>query len=158
MKIDSKMRRIQQKYRNEISLKNKKGKNAIEVICIIFFIILLIYFGAEFPIIESDYNQFTEIEDFEKRWMTVTRLIDDDIKNSSSEYVGIAIDFKPKPIKIIIKTSLEKLKLNDDDNLNEYINIANEKIMTYIENDSYEIIVTGKNKEEITSKVFTNDS
>lgn len=95
--------------------------------------------------------------------MDVTLEIDDTLKNSSVEYTGVAIDFSPEPIKIILKTSFEKSNINGDDHLNELISVANENINLYNlpallkENETYEIIVIGKNKEEITRKIFRNN-
>lgn len=67
MKIDSKMIRIQQKYKAEIEAKNNKEKNALEVDSVIFFIILLLFFGVKFTYFEDDAIQPIAADDFQKR-------------------------------------------------------------------------------------------
>ncbi|WP_226530252.1 hypothetical protein [Metabacillus niabensis] len=162
MKVDSKMREIQRKYKTEIEAKNKKGKDALVVASIIFFMILLLFFGVKFPYFEEDAIQPVPPYDYQKKWMDVTQEIDDTLKNNS-EYTGIAIDFSPEPIKIIVKTSFEKTNVMGDDHLNELISIANESITSnnlpalLKENETYEIIIIGNNKEEITRATFHND-
>lgn len=162
MKIDSKMRRVQQKYKTEIEAKNKKGKDALVVASIIFFMILLLFFGVKFAYFEEVAIKPIATDDFQKKWMDVTLEIDDTLKDSS-EYKGIAIDFSPEPIKIILKTSFDTTHIMDDDHLNELISIANESITSknlpasLKENQTYEIIVIGKNREEITRGTFRND-
>lgn len=92
--------------------------------------------------------------------MGVTIEIDDALKKNTDEYTGIAIDFNPKPIKIVIKTSFENNNINDDENQKKLINIANELVVsnnlpsTLRANETYEIIILSKNKEEITRKEF----
>ncbi|HZH61602.1 MAG TPA: hypothetical protein VEY70_18930 [Metabacillus sp.] len=159
MKIDSKMRKIQQKYRDEIKFKNKQGKHAFEAAGVIFLFFLLLFVGIKFNFFDSDGIQPIPVDDFENRWMYVIPQIDDSLKNSSSVYTGIAIDFNPLPIKIILKTSFQKSKINDENILNELINLANENIKSNnlpASNETYEIIVIGSNNEEITRKVFNN--
>ncbi|MBU7592869.1 hypothetical protein [Metabacillus halosaccharovorans] len=162
MKIDPKMRRIQQKYKTEIEAKNQKGKDTLVVASIIFFMILLLFFGVKFADFEEDAIKPIATDDFQKKWMDVTLEIDDTLKDSS-EYKGIAIDFSPEPIKIILKTSFDKTHIMGDDHLNELISIANESITSknlpasLKENQTYEIIVIGKNREEITRGTFRND-
>ncbi|MCV9884347.1 hypothetical protein [Metabacillus halosaccharovorans] len=162
MKIDSKMRRIQQKYKIKIEAKNKKGKDALVVASIILFIILLLFFEVKFPYFEEDAIKPVATDDYQKKWMDVTQEIDDTLKDNS-EYTGIAIDFSPEPIKLILKTSFEKTNVMGNDHLNELISIANESITSnnlpasLKENETYKIIVTGKNKEEIARGTFRND-
>lgn len=69
---------------------------------------MLLFFGVKFTYFEDDAIQPIAADDFQKRWMDVTLEIDDTLKNSSVEYTGVAIDFSPEPIKIILKTSFEK--------------------------------------------------
>jgi len=159
MKIDSKMRKIQQKYRKEIRFKNKQGKHAFEAAGVIFLFFLLLFVGIKFNFFDSDSIQPIPDNDFENKWMYVIPQIDDSLKNSSSDYTGIAIDFNPQPIKIILKNSFQKPKINDENILNELINLANKNIKSNnlpASNETYEIIVIGRNKEEIIRKIFTN--
>jgi|GEM_PF-5191232 len=159
MKIDSKMRKIQQKYRKEIRFKNKQGKHAFEAAGVIFLFFLLLFVGIKFNFFDSDSIQPIPDNDFENKWMYVIPQIDDSLKNSSSDYTGIAIDFNPQPIKIILKNSFQKPKINDENILNELINLANKNIKSNnlpASNETYEIIVIGRNKEEITREIFTN--
>lgn len=164
MKIDPKMRRIQQKYRKIIEQKNQKKRHFVEAVLVIFFIILFIQLNEYFAFqtIFHNYrdNSVREIDAYESRWMGVTRQIDDTLKNTGDEYIGIAIDFNPKPIKYILKTSFHETNLKVNENLNDLITVTNEIIKSnhlptlLKENETYEIIVTGKNKDELARKVF----
>ncbi|WP_026560593.1 hypothetical protein [Bacillus sp. J37] len=160
MKIDSKMRRIQQKYKTEIEARNKKGRDALVVASIILFLILLLFLGV--PNFEKDANKPVATDDYQKKWMDVTQEIDNTLKDNN-EYTGIAIDFNPEPIKLILKTSLKKTNGMGDDHLNELMSIANESITSnnlpalLEENETYEIVIIGKNREEITRGTFRND-
>jgi len=162
MKIDSKMRRIKQKYKTVIEAKNQKGRDTLVVASIIFFMILQLFFGVKFPYFEEDAFKPIATDDYQKKWMDVTQEIDHTLKDNS-EYTGIAIDFSPEPIKLILKSSFKKTNVMGNDHLNELISIANESITSnnlpasLKENETYKIIVTGKNRQEIARGTFRND-
>ncbi|MEK3808071.1 hypothetical protein MHB63_16245 [Bacillus sp. FSL H8-0547] len=129
MNKDSKMRKIQQKYRNDIEFKSSKRKNGAEAVIIVFLFIFLLYFGTQFSVSEPGGIQPLQASDVEGNWMEVTIVIDDALKTSNKEYTGIAIDFNPKPIRIILKTSLKNTNLQGDD-LNKLIGAANEYVVS----------------------------
>ncbi|MGX1193020.1 hypothetical protein [Metabacillus sp. SLBN-84] len=159
---DSKMRKIQQKYRNDIELKSSEQKSGVEAVLIIFSFIFLLYLVTKFTVTEFEGIQPIQANDVEANWMEVTVEIDDALKKNNDEYTGIAIDFNPEPLKIIIKTSLKKTNLQGDENLNTVISAANEYVVSnnlpalLQATDTYEIIVLSKNKEEIARKEFDN--
>jgi hypothetical protein len=94
--------------------------------------------------------------------MLVASKIDKKLKMTNDQYTGIAIDFNPEPIRYFLKTSIQESNLYTDDSLNEMINLANEIIKSsnlpslLKENETYEIIVKGKNKQELIRKAFHN--
>ncbi|MGP1910672.1 hypothetical protein ACTSEZ_21285 [Metabacillus sp. JX24] len=154
------LRRVQQKYRDEKHFKKNKTRNTVEAVIIIFSFIFLLYLGTKLTFTESEGIQQLQANDVEGIWMGVTIEIDDALKKNTDEYTGIAIDFNPKPIKILIKTSNENNNLNEDENLKKLINIANEFVVvnnlpsTLQANETYDIIILSKNKEEIMRKEF----
>lgn len=169
MKIDLKKRNVQQKYKEKIAQKKEGKKHSIEVILVAFSIILLLMLNGKYSEYSKSSNYFEdpsiEFDDFEKsqrqfKWMEVIPKIDNKLKGTNSKYRGITIDFNPKSIKYFLNTSIQESNSDTEEDINELINTANQFIKSnnlstlLKENETYEIIVRGKNKKELKRKVF----
>ncbi|MBD7936569.1 hypothetical protein H9655_05980 [Cytobacillus sp. Sa5YUA1] len=81
--------------------------------------------------------------------------MDGKLKVNYAQYTGIAIDFNPKPIKYILKTSIQDSDLDNDQHLSELIKDANaiiesNKLPNLLQEDeTYEIIVRGIDNDEL---------
>jgi hypothetical protein len=102
--------------------------------------------------------------DFEKsykqsKWLSVSSEIDEQLKKQSDEYTGVAVDFHPKPVKYILKSSFTKSNY-DGAELERWIQLTNEIIESndlpdlLKEGESYEIRARGKDKKILLSNSF----
>ncbi|WP_070119557.1 hypothetical protein [Bacillus marinisedimentorum] len=153
MKVDVvKKRKIQQKYREKMKMKKVGPKDLLEAVVVISCLFIVMT-----PIIfmEEDYVN-SSIED---KWMRVIPAIDNELI-SASYYTGVAIDFNPKPIKIIVRTNISDTGLNAEKTQGELINVVNNiiklnKLPTLLEKDeTYEIIIEGTKYKELKREVY----
>jgi hypothetical protein len=102
--------------------------------------------------------------DFEKsyihsKWLSASSEIDERLKKESDEYAGIAVDFHPKPVKYILKSSYSKSNYDGAD-LEHWVQLTNNVIKSknlpelLKEGEAYEIRVRGKDKKVLESKSF----
>jgi hypothetical protein len=102
--------------------------------------------------------------DFEKsyihsKWLSASSEIDERLKKESDEYAGIAVDFHPKPVKYILKSSYSKSNYDGAD-LEHWVQLTNNVIKSknlpelLKEGESYVIRVRGKDKKGLESKSF----
>ncbi|KKI93494.1 hypothetical protein WQ54_04510 [Bacillus sp. SA1-12] len=161
MKFNSKMRRVQQNYREAIEQNGKKKKHTVEaviVICLLGSLVLLSELvGGHFKITDSDQMFVESKADDESNWMRILPEIDNNLNQLTDEYKGISIDFNPKPIKYIVRTSFQDPY---NEKVNELVNVSNEIIKSHNlpalqkEKKTYEIIVIGKSNVELTRGMF----
>jgi hypothetical protein len=102
--------------------------------------------------------------DFEKsykqsKWLSASSEIDEQLRKESDEYSGLAVDFHPKPVKYILKSSFTKSNY-DGAELERWIQLTNEIIESndlpdlLKEGESYEIRIRGKDKKILLSNSF----
>ncbi|MCM3325085.1 MULTISPECIES: hypothetical protein [Cytobacillus] len=160
MRIDSKKRRVQQKYKEIIELKKQERKHTIEVLIAIFLIVFLSFLNGENANVFNFNSSAVEVGHPENKWIEVVSKMDEKLKVNYAQYTGIAIDFNPKPIKYILKTSIQDSDLDNDQHLGELIKDANaiiesSKLPNLLQEDeTYEIIVRGIDNDELARKGF----
>lgn len=102
--------------------------------------------------------------DFEKsysqsKWLSASSEIDKQLKKESDEYTGVAVDFHPKPIKYILKSSFTKSNY-DGAKLERWVQLTKDIIESndlpdlLKEGESYEIRIRGKDKKILLSNSF----
>lgn len=97
--------------------------------------------------------------EIERKWMSVAPEIDKELKSLSNKYTGIAIDFNPKPIKYILKTSYSNMEFDGEES-EKWIDLANKIIVSNNLSDllkrdeTYEIKITDTNNEVLQSEIF----
>ncbi|MED4534372.1 hypothetical protein [Metabacillus fastidiosus] len=148
-------RRIQQKYREKIEQKKISNKHFLTGLCYLSFGLIIFLWT---PIDTKSTVAIDKIDSSESQWMIITAEIDKQLKMTSEQYTGISVDLNPKPIKYILKTSTEEPYINEEPD--RLINTTNEIITSnnlpslLRENESYEIIIIGKDKQVLSNKIF----
>ncbi|MGG3800803.1 hypothetical protein [Metabacillus fastidiosus] len=148
-------RKIQQKYREQIELNKMSNKHFLIFLC--FLSLGLIVFLWK-PIDAKNTVTINKIDSSESQWMSVAAKIDRQLEMTSEQYTGISVDLNPKPIKYILKTSTQEPYVNEEPD--QLINITNGIITSnnlpslLRENESYEIIIIGKDKQVLSNKIF----
>lgn len=159
MNSDRKKRKIQQKYREKMEQKKFKKRHTIEASFMIFLVILLVLLGG-FDGDQSNVPIVEKVDEFEKGWILLVPQMDDALKTASSQYKSMTIDFNPKSITYYLDTSIQKSESDHDQTASELINITNEIIVgnslpiLLKENETYEIVVRGEEREPLTREVF----
>jgi hypothetical protein len=95
----------------------------------------------------------------QSKWLSASSEIDEQLKKESDDYTGLAVDFHPKPVKYILKSSFTKSNY-DGAELERWIQLTNEIIESndlpdlLKEGESYEIRARGKDKKILLSNSF----
>ncbi|MED4400597.1 hypothetical protein ABET41_08815 [Metabacillus fastidiosus] len=148
-------RRIQQKYREKIEQKKISNKHFLTVLCYLSFGLIIFLWK---PIDTRSTVAIDKIDSSESQWMSVAAKIDRQLEMTSEQYTGISIDLNPKPVKYILKTSIQENYINKE--ADQLINITNGIITSnnlpslLREDESYEIIIIGKDKQVLSNKIF----
>ncbi|WP_226666374.1 hypothetical protein [Metabacillus litoralis] len=161
MKVNSNRRRLQEKYKEKVDLKKNKRKYTLEAIIVLLVFIIFVFLDNKHGITSTYDPTINKVDITENQWMSVIPTMDEKLKVNHPEYKTISIDFNPKPIKYYLNTSMQKSNIETEYKLNELILESNEIITLYQlpyllkENETYEIIVRGKNKEVLKRESFS---
>ena len=162
MRLDFKKVKIQQKYKQLKEKERKKKHNTAESVIVIFLVaigIILLNITSisnnNFTEIDSDELIFYENRVKEDFWVSTQPIIDKELKQTYGDYIGISIDYNPKTIKIIIRTSLTEYSNQEKiiTHVNEIIK-ANNSPKFFNEQETYEIMIIGENNEQLKNKIF----
>lgn len=160
MKLDYKKAKIQEKYREKMKRKKIKPKQTLEVIVILFMLVIMV---SLIPVVVKD---LPYVEDHDIRpvsatdeWLLSLPAIESELK-SNPFYKGISFDPNPKPMKIIVRTIINEDERDMESLKGEFLNDVN-RIIRYQklpdlleENETYEIIIVGKNNKELIRNVY----
>ncbi|ALC91793.1 hypothetical protein AM500_19890 [Bacillus sp. FJAT-18017] len=158
MKSDLKKREIQNNYRKSLQQKRENKKHTLEAAFVIFAIVVIALYFLPDNLISTDTN--FKGENKELKWFQGASAIDQELKRSSEHYRGIAIDTNPKPIKYLISTSLIDSEPGAEEAALELTDqaagvIESLQLPLFLkEGETYEIIVLGKDNEELLRKEF----
>ena len=149
-------RRIQQNYREQ--MENKNNINFYWILIMAIFLSLTFIFAPTLWKSNNPSVTVKKMDNAEASWWMMIPKIDKKLIEVSVHYTGIAFVYNSKPLKIIIKTSLQGV--HSDEEVELPVNTTNEVIITnnllslLQEDEGYEIIIKGKDKMDLSRKTF----
>jgi hypothetical protein len=150
MKKDLMKRKVQRTYRNKMQSKKKSRRQTLEAGVVLLGIALL--FTISEPLKNEAGRAYRVKREQAANWVIPASILHHELMEFDG-YTGIAVDTHPKPVRYIVKTSLENGAASVS-RMMEEAQFLIEEVYPHPKKEGYQIIVRGKDNLEIDSETY----